>query len=623
LIIMNPEHLRKKREALTFDPKTGLEKTMIQLTDAQTRQHILPQNISATWDTVDLLPAVSLQYRSNDILVKELFYCPYQHKPILRRVITIDNRAENKQSIILKTGECNQNIEHKCKIAAGETVEVYFDYELDQEGRSVKINKITLEKQPPDNVAYWPNRTQIFTGNVLLDRFFKAANYQLAGMLSRSGKVDASIWQYNREWVRDHAFMALGLILSGHHQIARTLLERLINEFVSDEGDCVDSSEKRAPEDVELDQNGTLLYVLEKYVLWTGELELVRQYWDKIEKIAEFPLKEVFRHEPSGMFHNSREYWERHQAHGIEDGIELLYQVFPALGLKSASLMARLLGKYESAIRWAQQSEKLKQAILNHPQFAMVDERGFIKRKDLNGAVQETIDPLPGSGLPPGVPLSSDFEHFLNPDTAAALPIAYGFVSPRSSVATATMKSLEQLWKQGWNFGGYGRYNMTSEADAHGPWPFASLFIARTAVETGEFEKVWRVINWLGKISGSRSGSWFEMYGPRVAPPYPQVGITPWTWAEMILLMVHHIVGFRPEAEGIRFMPRLLPRLSTLRCQIPIRGYMGNIEIEQDEGLSEVRFETDAEVILSDSVSILLAYPQKDFKLKAVVPALE
>ena len=50
--------------------------------------------------------------------------------------------------------------------------------------------------------------------------------------------------------------------------------------------------------------------------------------------------------------------------------------------------------------------------------------------------------------------------------------------------------------------------------------------------------QVWRVIRWLGLVPGAAAGSWFEFYGPRVAPPFPQVGVVPWTWAEMMFLLV-------------------------------------------------------------------------------------
>ena len=140
-------------------------------------------------------------------------------------------------------------------------------------------------------------------------------------------------------------------------------------------------------------ENGTLLYTLKNYALWTGDLDLIVKNWDKIKKTTEFPLKEIFRHKPSGMFFNSREYWERHKAHGIENGIELMYQVFPSIGLSSAAILARLISKNDEAVRWDDLVNRLKESISNHPEFVLVDSRGFIKRRGIDGAVQETITP--------------------------------------------------------------------------------------------------------------------------------------------------------------------------------------------------------------------------------------
>ena len=59
--------------------------------------------------------------------------------------------------------------------------------------------------------------------------------------------MDGSIWQYNLEWVRDQACAAAALVSLGAVDTARTMCERLLTEFLSDEGDCVDSGRRREP----------------------------------------------------------------------------------------------------------------------------------------------------------------------------------------------------------------------------------------------------------------------------------------------------------------------------------------------------------------------------------------
>ena len=529
LIFMNPKQLKKKRESLSFDPENGFENTMIHLQKKSNQSEITPKIISAEWYKDLGVPTVRLQWKNDEIQIREIIYCPDQNNPILIREIHFENTGKNELEFQIKTGINQNNIEKQILLHPGREEKLFIEYRLNKSENIIDLRLVPDAAPTNEAIEHWKKTTNISFNENLLDHYFDASRYQLPAAISKSGVVDASIWQYNREWVRDHSFMVIGLILSGDHKLAKVLLERLLNDFVSDDGDCIDSSEKRDADEVELDQNGTLLYTLKTYVLWTGDFDLVEKYWDKIKKTVEFPLKDVFRHQESGMFYNSREYWERHSAHGIQPGIELMYQFFPSLGLSSAAILARLMNKNEDAKKWDTEALRLKDAILNHPTFSLVDKKGFIKRRDIDGSIQETITPLKDAGLPKGVPLSENIDHFLNPDTSAALPIAFGFVPPDSDVAKATLENLEQLWNQRWEDGGYGRYHFASEADSHGPWPFPSLFIARAGIETGDHNKVWKILNWLNTIPGAISGSWFEMYGPRISPPYAQVGITPWT----------------------------------------------------------------------------------------------
>jgi hypothetical protein len=311
-------------------------------------------------------------------------------------------------------------------------------------------------------------------------------------------------------------------------------------------------------------------------------MALVADHWDRIVAIAEYPLRPEFRHGPSGMLSGSREFWERHTAHGIEPGLEMAYQMFVSLGLSSAARLARQLGRAPQAERWEAAARGLRDAMGAHPIYALCDARGIIKRRTLEGPVQETISASPGSGLPPGVPLASEGPHFLNPDTCCVLPIAFGMVDAGAPVSRATLANIESLWNQAWEGGGYGRYHVSSEPDSPGAWPFASVFVARALVEAGDSARAWRILRWLATTDGSASGAWFEFNGPRIAPPFPQVGIIPWTWAELVLLFIHHVLGVRPEADGIRVRPRLLAGMRGVDARIPVRDGWLHLELRTD-----------------------------------------
>jgi hypothetical protein len=620
LLVMDPERLGKKRDVLTMDSNSGLENTMICIRSGASVHIPKGKSLHAGWISEYPAPAARVEWKTREVRVSEIFYCPDVFQPVLVREVRIKNLLKSEVQALIETGIFDKVIEQELSFGPQEELAVFLRYTLNRSSNEVTVDLADRSGPSEETLQYWEKVTSVSFGLPLLDHYFNACRAQLPAVISNSGKVDGSVWQYNREWVRDQAMMTIGLTLSGHHEIASRMLNRLLNEFVTDEGDTIDSSEKRDPDEVELDQNGVLLHALKNYVLWSGDHDIVAQHWDKIVSTAEFPLKDVFRHQPSGLLANQREYWERHRAHGVECGLELTHQLWTSLGLSSAAELARLVSQEAEAVRWERRAEWIKQSMLNHAQYGLVDGRGFIKRRKVDGSVQETLDPLPDAGLPEEAPLSSTETHFLNPDASISLPIAFRFISPGSSLASLTMANLESLWNQSWKDGGYGRYHASSEPDSPGPWPFPSLFIARAYTETGDLEKVWRVLKWMDTLSGAKAGSWFEFYGPRQAPPFPQVGITPWTWAEMLILLCHHIIGIQPEMNHLRIKPRLLPGIKRIRALFPLRNGRVNLDIRRASKGKPQGFRSNGAIIQSSDKEALIFYSKKDLWVEVSLP---
>ncbi|MFB0566063.1 MAG: hypothetical protein ACETWK_10360 [Candidatus Aminicenantaceae bacterium] len=620
LLIMDPEHLRKKRESLTMDYEYGLKNTMIRIHNGKAEETIKSESLKAEWTDECKIPVVQIQWCTASFQVSEYFYCPNRILPVLIRRVRIKNIAGRSFKMQLQTGILKKNIYKELNFSLEEEKDVYLSYRLDSSGKQVILEFAQEGAANGKAVEYWGKIASVYFGYSLIDHYFRASLFQLPAVISRTGKVDGSIWQYNREWIRDQAMMAVGLTVSGHHEIARRMLDRLLEKFVSSEGDTVDSSEKRDFDDVELDQNGVLLFAIKNYVLWTGDLEVITRNWDKISATAEFPLKDVFRHPPSGLVANRREYWERHQAHGIQTGMELANQMFVAVGLSSAAMLARLVSRESEALRWEKESHRIKQAMLDVNPYSMLDSRGFIKRRSIDGSVQEKINTLPDARLPEGVPLVSKGDHFLEPDASAALPIAMEFISSDSLISSKTLDQLEKLWNQAWEGGGYGRYHVSSEPDSPGPWPIPSLFIARAYTETGNFDKVWRVLRWLNTLPGAMAGSWFEFYGPRFAPPFPQVGIPPWTWAEMLILLIRHFLGIQPDVNFIRIRPKLLPGLERIQASLPLRDERLELEIKRNTKNREYKFRTNGIIVKSLEKEANVSYSKGKLWIEASVP---
>jgi hypothetical protein len=590
LLIMNPERLGKKRDALTMDPALGLEATAISISAGAELASLGDRTASAPrvpltveWTPHRGVPAVLARWSSGSFEVRERFYCPDRSTARLAREVTIRTSDGRAAQVRLRTGGGATSVDLPRTIHAGGETRAWLLYTLDRDGKTLHVAAVATDPLEDDARRYWTECAHASFGDALLDRWFNSSRWQLPSVMSRHGRVDGGMWQYNREWVRDQAFLAVAVVVAGHRQEGATILRRLLREFVTDEGATIDSSEVRGPDEVELDQNGVLLYALHQYVNWTGDMDLVASSWDRIVAVADFPLRHEFRHAPSGMLHNSREFWERHRIHGIEPGLELTHQLFVSIGLSSAAALARILSRGAEAERWERAARALAEAMLTHPGFALVDARGFIKRRRLDGSVQECIVPLADAQLPSSVPLAGPGEHRLNPDTSSVLPIVFGCVEPSSREAANTLAGTERLWNQAWSSGGYGRYDVSSEPDSPGGWPFASLFVARAAIEVGQHERAWRVLRWLDSVPGAAAGTWFEFYGQRVAPPFPQVGIVPWTWAEMLFLLVFHVLGVRPDEQQIRLRPRLLPGLERVTASLPIRGRWLHLEVRTSD----------------------------------------
>jgi hypothetical protein len=582
LLVMDPDRLGKKRDALTMDAQRGLESTLLHVVTPVSDLVPRPESLSVSWKDDCPVPTVLAAWNDGGFAVEEQFSCPAAGLARLARLVTVLNTGDKPQSGMIRTGPPDSPVEAAVSLGPGERARAWFIYDLNAADDSVRVRVTDIPPVVGQGDRPAELLSDIHFGEPVLDRLFRVSLAQLPAVVSARGRVDGSIWQYNREWVRDQAFMALALTHLGRWPLARTMLRRLTTEFVTAEGATLDSSEVRGRDDVELDQNGVLLYVLGEYVAWTGDMALAREIWDRIAALAEYPLRAEFRHPASGMLFGTREFWERHAAHGIQPGLEMVYQLFASIGLASAAGLARRVDRTAEAERWSNASRALLASMLSHPAFALAGADGFVKRRLLSGPVQETIVARPGSGLPDGVPLAADGPHYLDPDTCCVLPIVFGAVEPRSAVAQATLRRVEALWNQDWHDGGYGRYHVSSEPDSPGAWPFASLFVARAAVEAGDSGSAWRVLRWLASTDGSRAGSWFEFNGPRIAPPFPQVGVIPWTWAEIIMLLVHHVLGVRPGPDFVTVRPRLLSGVSTVKARLPIRNGWLQLEIHAD-----------------------------------------
>ncbi|MDZ7269489.1 MAG: hypothetical protein ONB48_18900 [candidate division KSB1 bacterium] len=618
LLLMSPDHFGPKRKALSFDPQTGLAATMLRLETGGAILAADPASVKAFWLQQEKIPTVAVFWETEEFAVRERFFCPDRSTPRLVRALTISNISSRSQHVTLHTGVRAQQLTKDLPLAGGETKQCFVEYCLTAQGseQPAVLCRWSEPQAPlPEAANYWQQAAAWLSDSPVLNHLFHASCHQLQAVISARGRCDSSCWQYNLEWTRDQAMMVQALVCTGQWQLAATMLERMLTEFVTPAGDTVDSSRRRPPAEVELDQNGILLHTLQLYCDWTGDLALIRRHWPRICATADLPLQPVFRHPETFLLHNQREFWERHHLFGIEDGMELMYQFYPALGLRSAARLAELLGEQDRARGWLEAAQAITQAMLFDPKFCLIENGHFIKRRRLNGEVQTETFLREPETFPASIPLRQPGPHYLNPDSAAALPIALEFIDPRSELAQRTLAHLEGLWNTNWTGGGYGRYHYTSEPDSPGPWPFASLFIARAWFEAGNDEKVWRVLHWLTTVPGGRAGAWFEFYGPRPIPPCPQIGIIPWTWAEIIILCIHHVLGIRPEWRQLRLRPRLLAGMNWLEATVRVRDTRLAVRIERVAAESQTGWWIDGQPQSKPAEGFTLPWPAQNLSV--------
>ena len=133
-------------------------------------------------------------------------------------------------------------------------------------------------------------------------------------------------------------------------------------------------------------------------------------------------------------------------------------------------------------------------------------------------------------------------------------------------------------------------------------------------------EKVWRILKWLNSLPGALSGSWFEFYGERLAPPFPQVGIIPWTWAEMLILLVHHIIGVCPRFDHLRIQPKLLPGINRVQASFPLRNTRLDLEIERRVRKEPFVVSSNSAVLESSETEVAIAYSENKMQVQILMP---
>lgn len=659
---MNPGLFSRKWSTFLYHPERGFTNTRLGVSveegeTGSTKKEgmytgvrgysIAPENfVSIEWKYVETVPIVSLRWKAGECEVEEEFFAPSEGSVLFRQA---NVKNTSPRALHLRTGlslyanfglfdQIFVDEKEKAAIARGlarmklisleksVSVSGRYDVQVDMgilppgESRQATYayclsdgEKIFKRKSFDvlwkNTVRYWSQKGTIETGKKEFDDLWKVSKTSLRSVLGNNARMDAGVWEYDMEWVIDHLWAGIGFLRSGFVDEARLLFENDLKHAIGFDGRTIESSRWFGYDYTELNQNGSLVHSVWEYLCWTGDFALVKKHWDKIKLCAEFPLKDVFFDKRAKMVHNKREFWERSDPHGIEDGFEMAYQFWIIMGLEKGAEIADALKDPATARKWRQTAGEMKESLWSDPTFKMIEDGRIIKRRKRNGEWQKLSIPPHRAAMPPGSPLATDPNPALDPDTVVAFPIIYGMVDPKSELAHKTLEWVDTLWSQQWEGGGYSRYNTHSEPDPPEPWPFNSVMVARANAEAGNDDKVWRVLDWLTNLPTGKSGSWFEHLGQSITPPAPPVGIVGWIWYEIMALYVHQIIGFRPGLDRLTVRPLLIHGLDDIRSTHIVRNVKVSVHIwrSKEKGFARVN---GKEVAVKDG-SISIPYPAK------------
>lgn len=601
IILSDPQHFTRKHGSHLFHPEFGLERTMITVIIDGVRYQATHDNLNVCWSEHEGVPNVLASWKAGEHTVLQSFYIPYDTHTLIHRVAVLDVGGKQVeietalyanptlfssfgvgQSFLYASGYDVLYLSSKQETHFNERFIKITAEEFGENAKEAHIiyvtgtstERVEIETNFAKEREYWAKTTSVTSEkHKQLADLFTASKLGLRAVIATSGRFDASIWQYGMEWGRDAAMIAEALIYSGQFELAKAVITNILTKLTSNEGMVAEASRFRGGLDSELDSNGLVLRVLAIYAEWTGDIELLKEHTIIITAIANYLLSDEFVDEETGMLIAARDIWERSEKMGIEKGYDIAHQTFAILGLEAASQISKYIGETEKNLTWKNAAKKMRDSLFDHPTHSMIDDGRIIKRRLLNGDVQQTLaikkkdDKYMSSLVPDEMPLGSKREHYLEPDITQCFPIVYGLIDPKSDIAIKTIAECEKLWSQAWDSGGYGRYDVSGEPDSPGPWPLATMFMASAQFEARNTEKAMRSLNWLIERAGA-GGAWKEFYGERPTPPLPPTGILVWAWAQYTTLFVKHILNVKLEGETLTSNARL----EGIRANIRFRG---------------------------------------------------
>jgi hypothetical protein len=617
LMLWDPHHFARKWSTYTFHPEWGLRRGMVTVRAGDETFAVDPATLTVRRVYPDGVPVVEAQWPAGPYRVTERYWMAAD-APLLLRDVTLHNPTAQAVPVAFTTTLYANHVlfsaHHTDHDAGALRADGYAHLELFADPvptlntryltvdagtapprgtaaarlhyaantRKERVTSVSVPTRWERASAYWDQFAAVQTPEPDLDHLYRAARDNLRAAISDEGRFDASMWQYNMEWLVDASGVLLAATRTGQFNLAGTLLDHLCTHLVDDEGYTMHASRFRPGPGTELNQNGALLGAAWTYWAWTGDLDRIERHWPTLQRVAELPLRPDYLHE-SGLVKASIELFERDASAGVLPGFDVAHQATVAWGLEKAADLARRVGDGDSAERWQAAGARMRETMLHDPTYALVEDGRLIKRRLPDGRRQATLVPeAVGSDL---IPADSELARAgtarLDPDVGALWPMLFGQVDPQSDLAQTTIADVKALWNDA--TGGYLRYHPSGDPDAPGGWTFPTAIVGQVLARAGDGEGVRRVLDWFTSVQGARGGAYFEIYSDasRPVPPLPPMGIIVWGWAEIASLFVSGLLGATPTPSGttLRLDPHLPAGLDSLEATLRYRSHQIDVQV--------------------------------------------
>ena len=618
----NDGQMHRKRSAYNFEGGQGMADSSVEIGLGGAFFTARGAAMETRWTTVDGIPAVEAKWWASGIQVTEQLFALKDKEAFVRR-ITLDpkNLAGPDQALIRlalpgkgggvvrdgllckQQGALTMGLGVAGKDAA--QTKAIANYILDigpvalEPGKPVTVDTLLVAQLEPDAAKRWKptvadgdatairgldlaaalketreswtKPSTVSGGDAVLNSVFFNAAATLPGEIADNGQITGGPFEYAGVWARDSSNLLTGVVHAGHFELARSGLEYVLANLISDQGQTIVDNQIQAIQHEQLDQMGEIMQALKAYYDWTGDDSLLRKYRAKIIGMVELPLNPVLLDAATGMVHNNREYWER----TYSDAYELIYQSNVVYGLRAAAELAEPLGAQDRAAAWRAAADKMWTSTISDPKMKLVENGHLIKRREVNGNAFTGFGPsapFPRYGAMD--PARVEAYHKMNPDSSVVMSIALGVLDPKSDLAKATLDEMESIWNERWFTGGYGRYATSSEVCQIGPWPVSTATIMRAQHDAGMLGRSRRSLEWLAKAGPS--GAYLE------ATPSLRdgsTGIVVWGTGEMTLFAVRHVLGARFDGHNLVLKPAPYPGTGTLKADLRYRSARLKLEI--------------------------------------------